>query len=64
MMNMSLLCRSRRPPGPAWHDDVRRGLDAPRPAAPAALLRRQRRERRRVLAELARLLERNPFLDP
>lgn len=64
-MTISLVCLSRRSPTPA---DVRSELPEPRrptaAAPPAVLRRREGRERRRVLAELAALLERNPFLEP
>ena len=62
-MRVTTLCRSRRGPAPAWHDDVRWALNARPRSADAARLRDERRERRRVLAELALLLRRNPFLE-
>lgn len=63
-MRVTTLCRSRRGPAPAWHDDVRWELNASSRSPDAARLRKERRERRRVLAELALLLQRNPFVEP
>ena len=59
-MRIDTLCRSRRGPAPAWHDDVRWALNGAR-SPDAARLREERRERRRVLEEIALLLQRNPF---
>ena len=64
-MTISSVCRSRHGAALRWRDDVRSELPEPRrPPAVAALRRRESRERRRVLAELAALLARNPFLEP